>query len=106
MRRYRPYLFVILLLFAATIARATIFGSVQGIVHDPQHRPIPDASVKLKSATSDWTQTAQIGPGRRVHIHSRAIRRLLRDGDEGRFGKYAANRHSGFRIHRRFFTFN
>jgi hypothetical protein len=28
-------------------------------VHDPQHRPIADASVKLKSATSDWTKMAQ-----------------------------------------------
>jgi TonB dependent receptor/Carboxypeptidase regulatory-like domain/TonB-dependent Receptor Plug Domain len=59
MRRYRPYLFVILFLFVATIARATIFGSVQGIVHDPQHKPVADASLTLKSATSDWTQTAQ-----------------------------------------------
>jgi hypothetical protein len=59
MRRYRPYLFVILFLFAATIARATIFGSVRGIVHDPQHKPVADASLTLKSATSDWTQTAQ-----------------------------------------------
>ena len=38
---------------------ATIFGTVRGVVHDPQHRPVADAAVKLKSATSDWTQTAQ-----------------------------------------------
>src|SRR5271168_1044362 len=59
MRRHRPYLFVILFLFACTVAHATIFGSVRGIVHDPQHKPVADASVRLKSATSDWTQTAQ-----------------------------------------------
>jgi hypothetical protein len=44
-------------LFTST-AFATIFGAVRGVVHDPQHRPIAGASVKLKSATSDSTQTA------------------------------------------------
>jgi hypothetical protein len=50
--------FVAFLLFGVS-AFATIFGAVRGVVHDPQHRPIAGASVKLKSATSDWTQTAQ-----------------------------------------------
>lgn len=50
---------VLALLFACAIAHATIFGKVRGIVHDPQHRPIAGATVKLKSATSDWSQTAQ-----------------------------------------------
>jgi hypothetical protein len=39
--------------------QATIFGRVQGIVHDPQHRPVAAASVKLQAVTSDWSQTAQ-----------------------------------------------
>jgi hypothetical protein len=38
---------------------ATIFGKIQGIVHDPQHRPLAGASVKLDAVTSDWSQTAQ-----------------------------------------------
>ena len=38
---------------------ATIFGRVQGIVHDPQHRPMLGASVKLRAVTSDWSQTAK-----------------------------------------------
>jgi hypothetical protein len=38
---------------------ATIFGTVRGVAHDPQHRPVAGASVKLKSASSDWTQTTQ-----------------------------------------------
>jgi hypothetical protein len=46
------------LLFAGS-AFATIFGTVRGVVHDPQHRPVSDATVQLKSATSDWTQSAQ-----------------------------------------------
>ena len=38
---------------------ATIFGKIQGIVHDPQHRPIAGASAKLRAITSEWSQTAQ-----------------------------------------------
>jgi hypothetical protein len=40
-----------------TIALATIFGSVRGIVHDPQHRPVQGAVVTLKAKTSDWSKT-------------------------------------------------
>ena len=47
----------------APAARAgTIFGRISGIVHDQQHRPIQNASVVLKSATSDYTQTTQTNP--------------------------------------------
>jgi len=37
-------------------ARAEIFGTVHGIVHDPQHRPVQDATVDLKAQRSDWVQ--------------------------------------------------
>jgi hypothetical protein len=37
-------------------AQAEIFGTVHGIVHDPQHRPIQDAMVDLKAQRSDWVQ--------------------------------------------------
>jgi Carboxypeptidase regulatory-like domain/TonB dependent receptor/TonB-dependent Receptor Plug Domain len=47
---------VIVLLGAGT-ARATIFGTIRGIVHDPQHRPIPHAAVTVKAKASDWTKT-------------------------------------------------
>jgi len=40
-------------------ARATIFSSVRGIVHDPQHRPVSDARVQLRSATSNWSQQTE-----------------------------------------------
>ena len=33
-------------------------GSVRGVVHDPQHRPLAGAQVALKSAASPWTQSA------------------------------------------------
>ena len=38
-------------------ARAADVGSVRGVVHDSGHLPIAQASVKLKSATSDWQQS-------------------------------------------------
>jgi Carboxypeptidase regulatory-like domain/TonB dependent receptor/TonB-dependent Receptor Plug Domain len=50
--------FAIFFLFGAA-ALATVFGTVRGIVHDPQHRPVADVTVKIKSATSDWVQTMQ-----------------------------------------------
>ena len=41
----------------SSIAAATIFGSVRGIVHDPQHRPIQGAMVMLRSKSSEWTKS-------------------------------------------------
>jgi hypothetical protein len=51
-------LFFCALAFCALL-QATIFGRIQGIVHDPQHRPLAGASVKLQAATSDYSQTTQ-----------------------------------------------
>jgi hypothetical protein len=48
----------VFLIFGSPL-RATIFGKIQGIVHDPQHRPVAGASVTLRAITSDWSQTAQ-----------------------------------------------
>src|SRR5438445_2958644 len=45
-----------LLVFAATL-NATIFGSVRGLIHDPQHRPVAGAQVTLRSADSNWSKT-------------------------------------------------
>jgi len=57
MRRIAFILFVIVLSLGHR-AHATIFGSVEGIVHDPQHRPIAGATVQVKSTTSDVTLVA------------------------------------------------
>jgi hypothetical protein len=46
-----------LFLLAVTVS-ATIFGSVRGIIHDPQHRPIQGAMVMLKAKSSEWSKTA------------------------------------------------
>jgi hypothetical protein len=42
-----------------SLLHATIFGRIQGIVHDPQHRPVSGASVKLQAITSEWSQTTK-----------------------------------------------
>jgi hypothetical protein len=47
---------VCLIFVCAAVAQATIFGTVRGVVHDPQHRPVQDASVTLRAEDSDWTQ--------------------------------------------------
>jgi hypothetical protein len=44
------------LIIGSAPARAEIFGNVHGIVHDPQHRPVQDATVDLKAQHSDWVQ--------------------------------------------------
>jgi outer membrane cobalamin receptor len=56
---YSAVIFVFLLcamILGSAPTQAEIFGNVQGIVHDPQHRPIQDAAVDLKAAQSDWVQ--------------------------------------------------
>ena len=47
----------LLFLFCGLIAGASVFGLVQGIVHDSQHRPIRGAQVTVRSAHSDFEQT-------------------------------------------------
>ena len=46
-------------LISACLVHAAIFGRVQGLVHDPQHKPVSGASVTLHAANSDFSQTAQ-----------------------------------------------
>jgi outer membrane receptor for ferrienterochelin and colicin len=40
------------------VAGATIFGSVRGLVHDPEHRPVPGAQVTIRAQNSHWSQAA------------------------------------------------
>ncbi len=41
---------------------AAVFGSLRCVVHDPDHRPVPDAAVLLKSATSDFSLHLSTSP--------------------------------------------
>ncbi|MCU1337840.1 MAG: TonB-dependent receptor [Bryobacterales bacterium] len=42
-------------LFPWTVS-ATVFGTVRGVVHDPDHRPIQNAQVIVKSSDSDYSR--------------------------------------------------
>jgi hypothetical protein len=55
----RRSLCVAAILSVSALLHATIFGKIRGIVHDPQHRPIAGASIKLQAVTSEWFQAAQ-----------------------------------------------
>ena len=56
MRKFNFYLSIIVL--SASTLQAAIFGKIQGVVHDPQHRPIAGASANLQAATSSWSENA------------------------------------------------
>ena len=55
-----------LVLMAVLLGSAPLYaadvGSVRGVVHDQQHRPLSEVQVKLKSATSDWIEAAVTDP--------------------------------------------
>jgi hypothetical protein len=59
MRRISIILAAALLLAACVPACATIFATVRGVVHDPEHRPVAGAIVTLKAAESDFTLTTK-----------------------------------------------
>ncbi|MGB7226817.1 MAG: carboxypeptidase regulatory-like domain-containing protein, partial [Candidatus Acidiferrales bacterium] len=57
MRVLRCVFFALVVFLCAGLAFAVVFGTVRGVVHDPQHRPIVGATVEIKSANSDWSRT-------------------------------------------------
>jgi carboxypeptidase family protein/TonB-dependent receptor-like protein len=65
--RLRMLIFAVLSLMG-TCALATIFGTVRGIVHDPQHRPVSNATVVLKAEDSDYSQTLQTNTEGQFHF--------------------------------------
>lgn len=38
-------------------AYAAVVGTVRGVIHDPQHRPVQNAMVMIKAKNSDWAAT-------------------------------------------------
>ena len=57
---YRNWVFLsAIIAFSPSVALATIFGNVRGIVHDVQHRPIPGAEVILRARASSLSLTAR-----------------------------------------------
>src|SRR5712692_6138713 len=64
----RVLLFILFVLLLASAALATVFGAVRGIVHDPQHRPIPGIQVILKAKASDIALTTQTDANGEFHF--------------------------------------
>ena len=44
-------------------ASASVVGSVHGVIHDPEHRPVQDAMVMIKAKNSDWASTVNSDAG-------------------------------------------
>src|SRR6267378_157837 len=63
----RAFLFAVLL-FVAPPAFATVFGTVRGIVHDPQHRPVSGIQVVLKAKTSEFILNARTDDAGQFHF--------------------------------------
>src|ERR1700691_4713103 len=53
---------LLLCLLATPLAFASLLGQVQGIVHDPGHRPIAGAHIVLRAAHSALSFAAQTNP--------------------------------------------
>jgi len=65
----RRILWFILLFFPfADAGFATVFGTVRGIVHDPQHRPVPNVTVTLKAQASSYIQTSETDVNGEFHF--------------------------------------
>src|SRR5258708_28806814 len=47
---------------------ATVFGTVRGIVHDPQHRPVSGIQVVLKARGSEFTLSASTDDAGQFHF--------------------------------------
>jgi len=41
----------------ALAAYGAVVGTVRGVIHDPQHRPVSDAMVMIKAKNSEWSAT-------------------------------------------------
>jgi TonB dependent receptor/Carboxypeptidase regulatory-like domain/TonB-dependent Receptor Plug Domain len=64
----RVWLCCVALGFLGSSAFGIIFGTLRGIVHDPQHRPIPGAAVLLKATASDYEQSTQTDAEGQFHF--------------------------------------
>ena len=74
------------ILLLAIAASATIFGTVRGLIHDPQHRPVQGSRVILRAEASDWTQTTTSDSSGEFHFDAVPdALRLMQQG--GHFGK-------------------
>src|SRR5260370_212020 len=64
----RVLLFVLFVLLFAGAGLATVFGTVRGIVHDPQHRPVSGIEVVLKAKASEFTLNTRTDDAGQFHF--------------------------------------
>src|SRR5258708_4323088 len=64
----RVLLFVLFVLPLAGASLATVFGTVRGIVHDPQHRPVSGVQVILKAKASEFVLNARTDDAGQFHF--------------------------------------
>ena len=62
-----------LLATASLPALATVFATVHGVVHDPQHRPLAGAEVALEASASSFALHATTGPEGEFELPSAPI---------------------------------
>ena len=60
--RFSRLFAIILFLVSCAAARATVFATIHGVVHDTQHRPIANAQVTLSAASSPFSLHANTAP--------------------------------------------
>jgi len=65
--------FALLLILLPTLALATVFGKVNGVVHDPHHRPIGGATVTLRATHSDYVENQTTNRDGEFHFPSVAL---------------------------------
>ena len=53
----RAILVLTFIVLCALAAAASVFGSLHGLVHDAEHRPIAGAQVTVRAAHSEWKRT-------------------------------------------------
>ena len=64
----RTWFCVLFVLAFAGASLATVFGTVRGIVHDPQHRPVFGIQVDLKAKTSEFTLSSRTDDSGQFHF--------------------------------------
>jgi outer membrane cobalamin receptor len=64
----RILLLMLLVLSLGGASFATVFGTVRGIVHDPQHRPVSGIQVVLKARASEFTLNASTDDAGQFHF--------------------------------------
>lgn len=59
LRTSRLLIAIVLICVAVSALWAATTGTVRGVVHDPEHRPLQGAAVSIQSASTDWKQTGE-----------------------------------------------